>query len=79
MLYVELLIYFYYNFWTIRSRVLFFKNNQNQKYCGSLVLFDENIFTSSVLPMYIKKGLLHLIYIYKNKKNKKNCCGHWFQ
>ena len=52
-IYIELLVYFYYNFWIIRSRVLFFskKKKKNQEYCGSLVLFDENIFTSSVLPM----------------------------
>ena len=41
----------------------------DQEYCGSLVLFDENIFTSS----------------YENQKRSialeinKNCCGHWSQ
>ena len=69
-------MYIYAVYRTPYLLLLQFLNNQ---YSGSLVLFDENIFTSSVLPMYIKKGLLHLIYIYKNKKNKKNCCGHWFQ
>ena len=50
-------MYIYAVYRTPYLLLLQFLNNQ---YSGSLVLFDENIFTSSVLPMYIKKRSIAL-------------------
>ena len=60
---------------------IFTSEQLDQENCGSLVLLDENIFTSSYEN---QKALLHL-----KKKNKKlfclakikikYCCGHWSQ